>query len=220
MILNSGALEPRCKDKLKLPTNLPRFVASLDYKNLDFGSREYSDGVSGSVNTRINFTGNTATNFYVYYGQDKFEPLLTFDPDLVVTRQDVIYAGVDHSVYFKNRTIEVGSGAFATYIDADSDNFNREGYGARVFARFALPYKLQLRLSATYRQDDYPDFTGFTGADEDRDFESLYYGAGLSRQLNKNFSLNLTYRKYDVNYSRDFGDVDNGSLGMFLSYVY
>ena len=187
---------------------------SLDYKNIAYGSRDYSDGLSGSVNTRVQLSQNTATNFYISYGQDKFDPLISFDPDLVVTRQNLIYSGIDHSVYFKDRTIELGSGLFVNEISADSDNFNREGYGARVFTRFSLPYGIQLRLSATYREDDYPDFIG------DRDFDSMYYGAGISRRLGKNFSLNLTYRKYDINYSRDFGDIDNSSVGMYLSYVY
>ena len=192
------------------------FRASLDYKNLEFGSREYSDGLSGSLNSRVQFTPDTATNFYFSYGQDKFDPLISFDPDLVVTRQDLIYAGIDHSVYLNNRNIELGSGLFVNEIDADSRNFNREGYGVRVFTRFSLPYGIQLRLSATYREDEYPDFIG----DSDRDFDSIYYGAGISRQLGKNFYLNLIYREYDINYSRDFGDVDNSSIGMYLSYVY
>ena len=192
------------------------FRASVDYKNIEFGSRDYSDGFSGSFNTRVQFTQNTASNLYVSYGQDKFDPLLSFNPALVVTRQNLIYSGIDHSVYLKNRTIELGSGLFVNQIDADSDNFNREGYGARVFSRFTLPYNIQLRLSATYREDDYPDFIG----DIDRKFDSIYYGAGVSRRLGKNYSLNLIYRKYDINYSRDFGDVDNSSVGMYLSYVY
>ena len=192
------------------------FRASVDYKTLEFGSREYSDGFSGSLNTRVNLTRNSATNLYLSYGQDKFDPLLSFDPELVVTRQNLIYAGLDHSIYFRDRTIELGSGVFTQHIDADSDNFNREGYGARVFARFTLPYELQLRLSATYREDEYPDFSGSTK----REFDSAYYGVGLSRRLNRNLSANLIYRKYDVNYSEDFGDVDNGSIGLYLSYVY
>ena len=190
------------------------FRASLDYKNIKYGARDYSDGLSGSFNTRMRLTENTATSFYISYGQDKLDPLLSFDPDLVVTRQDLIYSGIDHSVYLNDRTIELGSGLFINEIDANSDNFNREGYGARVFSRFSLPYGIQLRLSATYREDDYPDFVG------DRGFDSVYYGAGISRRLGKNFSLNLTYRKYDINYSEDFGDVDNSSVGMYLSYVY
>ena len=190
------------------------FRVSLDYKDIKYGSRDYSDGLSGSFNTRVRLTENTATNFYLSYGQDKLDPLLSFDPDLVVTRQNLIYAGIDHSVYLKDRTIELGTGLFANEIDANNDNFNREGYGARLFSRFSLPYGIQLRLSATYRDDDYPDFVG------ERGFDSVYYGAGVSRRLGKNFSLNLTYRKYDINYSEDFGDVDNSSVGMYLSYVY
>lgn len=191
------------------------FRVSVDYKDLKFGSRDYSDGLSGAFNTRIQFTQNTATSFYLSYGQDKFDPLLSFDPDLVVTRQNLIYTGIDHSVYLKDRTIEVGSGLFFNEIDADSDNFNREGYGARLFSRFTLPYGLQLRLSATYREDDYVDFAG-----GERDFDSIYYGAGVSRRLGDNFSINLIYRKYDINDSSAFGDVDNSSMGMYLSYVY
>lgn len=192
------------------------FRISLDYKDLEFGSREYSDGLSGSLNSRIQFTQNTATNFYFSYGQDKFDPLISFDPDLVVTRQDLVYAGIDHSVYLNNRNIELGAGLFVNEIDADSENFDREGYGARVFSRFSLPYGLQLRLSATYREDEYSDIFG--GAD--REFDSVYYGAGISRQFGRNFYLNLIYREYDIDYSRDYGDLDNSSIGMYLSYVY
>ena len=189
---------------------------SIDYKDLKFGSRDYSDGLSGSFNARVRFTESTATNFYFLYGQDKFEPLLTFDPDFVVTRQDLSYLGIDHSVYLNDRKIELGAGVFGNKINADNDNFNREGFGGRLFTRFSLPYKFQLRLSATYRTDDYPDHS----SPINREFDSLYYGAGLSRPLGKNFSLNLTYRKYDIDYSTDFGDTDNGIIGMYLSYVY
>ncbi len=189
---------------------------SLDYKNLEFGSRDYSDGLSGSFNTRIRFTDNTATNFYLSYGQDDFKPLSSFDTAFILTSQDLFYSGIDHSVYLKDRTIELGAGVFTNLIDADNDDFNREGYGARVFARFALPHKFQFRLAATFRNDDYPDHSSAFS----REFDSVYYSAGLSKQLGKNFALNLIYRNYDVDYSTDFGDFDNDTLGMYLSYVY
>ena len=192
------------------------FRFSLDYKDLKFGGRDYSDGLSGSLNTRVRFTDNTATNIYFSYGQDKFDPLLSFDPDLVVARQNLSYFGLDHSVYLKERSIELGGGVFANYIDANSDNFTREGYGLRAFSRFTLPYKFQLRLSATYRDDDYPDYQGPI----ERGFESIYYGAGLSRQLTKNVSANLIYRKYNVDYSADFADANFDSVGLYFSYVY
>ncbi len=192
------------------------FRFSLSYRTREFGSRDYSDGLSGSLNTRIRFTADTATNFYLAYGEDKFEPLSSFNPEFFLTRQDYYYAGVDHSVYLKNRTIELGAGVFANYIDANTDNFNREGKGAKLFARFSLPYKFQFRASVTYRDDDYPDFIG----DSDRNYDSIYYGVGLSRKLSKHFAVNLIYRKYDIDYSEDFGDVDNSTIGLNLSYVY
>jgi len=192
------------------------FRFSLNYRVREFGSRDYSDGFTGSMNTRIRLTADTATNFYLAYGEDKFEPLSSFSPEFFVTRQDNYYAGVDHSLYLRNRTIELGAGLFANRIDANTDNFNREGKGAKLFARFSLPYKLQLRSSITYRDDDYPDFIG----DSNRNYDSIYYGVGLSRKLSKNFALNLIYRKYDIDYSQDFGSVDNSTVGLNLSYVY
>lgn len=189
---------------------------AINFKDLTFGSRPYSQGISGQVSSRVRFTDNTSTNFQMSYGEDKLEPLLEFDPDLALASRDLFNLGVDHTVYLKQRSVEVGGGLFVNRIDADKDNFNREGSGVKLFTRFTLPAKWQLRMSVKYREDSYPDSIGSAN----RDFNSTNYSAGLSHRFGKRTSMNLVYRNTETKSQSSLDDTNRSSIGLNLAYAY
>ena len=189
---------------------------NLGASQLDLGGQAYKSSVYYQLGSRLQFLPNHAMRWYLSGGKDQFDETQGINPDFSLSSAKRTTAGVDYRVYINDRQTELSVGLFRQFYTSDNDSQNRTSNGLNALARFTLPHKFRLNLSASLEDGEYDKFEGVVP----RMSTTKTFKVSLSRRFGSNIISDLSYRVSDV----EISDLPDGQsrnvVSLRIAYIY
>ncbi len=128
--------------------------------------------------------------------------------------------GVTNNFYLnKDKTLTIPLGFDWGRDDTEGSNYRKDSSTVRTGLGFPLFYQFNANLSFKFKDSNYPKY-GFPTTTPGRRDEEYTFGAGISRPLGRNWTLNLDYSYVNNNSRDDNFTYQNHSFGFTINYNY
>lgn len=179
------------------------------------GGPDYSESTGATAGVQLGFTPHSTTRVYWRYTNDRFDDD-GFDPAFSSRDADNHAGGLQHTIYFLDRTAWYTLGAEYQENDADGVNFVFDG--PRYTAALSLPlfYGVRLDLGYDHTEEDYTEFAGPVARETTR----REWSSALSRWFGPHVLVRLSYSELNEDSSIETLAYDRRSYGVSVAYVY